>query len=231
MKIKLGLFIILLIILLSIISKKIYLENFNNKKELKFIHITKTAGTTIEDEAMEKNILWGRHHKKEYGWWHRPFKNLPMKLKKKYDWFMVVRDPYERTVSEFYWWTKQHNVDIVKDKKIWNKMNRLLLEKKYNNDLLKNTMKDHGYLRDHWNPQHWYYEKNNDYKIHVLKFENLKNDFDNLMKSYNLPIRLKKNSMKSPNKIFGVKDLDRETIDIINRVYDKDFELFGYKKL
>lgn len=230
MKLKICLFI-LLVILLTIISRKIYLENFNNKKELKFIHVTKTAGTSIEDEALEHNILWGRFHKKEYGWWHKPFKYLPKKLKKKYDWFMVVRNPYERVVSEFYWWARQHDTKNVNNKKIWNKINRLLLEKKYNHDLLKNTMKDHGYLVDHWNPQHLYYEKHNDYKITVLKFENLNQEFENLMIKYNLPVRLNKNSMKSPNKIFGVKDLDRETIDIINRIYEKDFELFGYEKL
>lgn len=35
-------------------------------KELKFIHITKCAGTSIEDLAKEKGIFWGRHHE-EYG--------------------------------------------------------------------------------------------------------------------------------------------------------------------
>ena len=42
-------------------------------KPLKFIHITKTAGTTIENLGLKKNIKWGRFHK-EYGpCWHRIF--------------------------------------------------------------------------------------------------------------------------------------------------------------
>ena len=79
--------------------------------------------------------------------------------------------------------------------KKWNEINRLLIQQKFNHKLLKNIIK---YPKDHWIPQHLYYEKSNDYKIHILKFENLKNDFENLMKLYNLPLKLNKNSMKSP---------------------------------
>ena len=77
-------------------------------KELKFIHITKCAGTTIENMGKKNNILWGRFHK-EYGCnyilgppWHEIFKNQNTNLKLKYDWFVVVRNPYERLISEFY---------------------------------------------------------------------------------------------------------------------------------
>ncbi len=31
----------------------------NKSKPLKFIHITKTAGTSIENIGKENNILWG----------------------------------------------------------------------------------------------------------------------------------------------------------------------------
>ena len=33
-----------------------------NIKHLKFIHITKNAGTSIEDAGKNHNILWGRYH-------------------------------------------------------------------------------------------------------------------------------------------------------------------------
>ena len=50
---------------------------------------------------MENNIKWGMFHK-EYGHHHRPFREKPLKLHEKYDWFMVLRNPYTRLVSEFY---------------------------------------------------------------------------------------------------------------------------------
>ena len=70
-------------------------------KELKYIHITKCAGTYIEDLDKKYNIRWGRYHK-EYGWHHTIFTRLNYKLKRKYDWFMIVRNPYERILSEYY---------------------------------------------------------------------------------------------------------------------------------
>ena len=39
--------------------------------------------------------------KKTWSQWHEIFVNKPM-LKTKYDWFTVVRNPYERVISEFY---------------------------------------------------------------------------------------------------------------------------------
>jgi len=70
-------------------------------KELKFIHITKCAGTFIEDLGYENDILWGKFHE-EYGFWHSIFIDRDKKLKEKYDWFMIVRNPYTRILSEYY---------------------------------------------------------------------------------------------------------------------------------
>ena len=70
-------------------------------KELKFIHITKTGDTSIEDIGKNNNIIWGRFHE-EYGWWHEPFIRKHESLKSKYNWFTVVRNPYTRVISEFY---------------------------------------------------------------------------------------------------------------------------------
>ena len=98
-------------------------------KILKFIHITKCAGTSIEDVGKENNILWGRFHK-EYGWWHEIFINKSKELKLKYDWFVVIRNPYERLISEFYckWGGigTHHNIDNINEKEF-----NLYIKKKY----------------------------------------------------------------------------------------------------
>ena len=70
-------------------------------KELKFIHITKTGGTTIEEIGKENNINWGRFHK-EYKIWHQPLIEINNFKIQKYDWFMIVRNPYDRIISELH---------------------------------------------------------------------------------------------------------------------------------
>ena len=74
-------------------------------KELKFMHITKTGGTSIEAAGKRLNVSWGKFHtfaEKAYGLWHDlPTKRNPS-LIRKYDWFTVVRNPFSRVVSEFW---------------------------------------------------------------------------------------------------------------------------------
>ena len=69
--------------------------------ELKFIHISKCAGTFIEEMGKLNNIKWGKYHT-EYGWWHEIFINKSYRLKRKYHWFTIVRNPYTRILSEYY---------------------------------------------------------------------------------------------------------------------------------
>jgi hypothetical protein len=186
-------------------------------KELKFIHITKTGGTSIEDIGYTNGIKWGRFHREEYGWWHGFFTLKPKELKEKYDWFVVVRNPYSRIVSEFYcnWSPISLKLKKTKDIEEFNDIIRLMIEKR----------KPHG---SHWSEQYKYIDPN--YIIHILKFENLKHDFDNLMTLYGLNIRLNCHSNKSVDKFFKECNLSRETLDLINEVYNEDFHRFNYKK-
>ena len=46
----------------------------------------------------------------------------------------------------------------------------------------------------------------------------------------NINIKLDKHDNKN-NKIYTINSLSPEVIKIINSVYDKDFKMFGYKKL
>ena len=61
-----------------------HLQPEHNQKELKFIHITKTGGTTIEQIGRKYGILWGQLHH-EYGFWHDPFPLKDTILRAKYD--------------------------------------------------------------------------------------------------------------------------------------------------
>ena len=79
------------------------------RKELKFIHITKTGGSSIEECAKKKGILFGVHdpvymNPPRCKWHphHAIFTKLPIEVRRTYDWFTVVRNPYDRIISEYY---------------------------------------------------------------------------------------------------------------------------------
>lgn len=181
-------------------------------KELKFIHITKCAGTTIEDLAKEKGIYWGRYDK-EYGWWHEIFCKKGKDLKDKYDWFMIVRNPYDRILSEYYcrWGGEGKRDNFTKEE-----FNKFLIKK-----ISKRSQNGH-----HYTEQYKYLD--NDCNIKILKYENLEEEFNNLMVRYNIDLKLNKHSNKSGEKKFSVSDFSSELVRMINVVYKNDFSNFGY---
>jgi hypothetical protein len=186
------------------------------QKPLKFIHITKSAGSSIEKAAKDRNILWGRYHT-EYGWWHRVFSRLQRSLIDKYDWFMVVRNPYTRILSEYHcrWGGIGSNPKIKHTK---GQMNQYLIDK----------IKLRSRTGDHYTEQSLYLHPTA--KIHVLKFETLAEEFPALMATYNIKDIVLGHD-NATTKIFTVADFSNELIRLINSVYDKDFTTFGYEKM
>ncbi len=192
-------------------------------KELKFIHVTKCAGTSIENIGKDNNILWGRFHE-EYGWWHGIFPYKSEELKLKYDWFMVVRNPYERLISEFYCiyggQGKLKNGKYSMDD----------LNEKMFNTYIKIRVKNRSKKGDHYTEQCRYIDKNT--PIHIIHFENIEFEFNELMKKYNLNIKFnRKDNQSMYSKKFTIKSFTPKLIKLINKVYHDDFLTFGYKKI
>lgn len=191
-------------------------------KELKFIHITKCAGTSIEECGKENDILWGRYHKEYYtnykSNWHSLFTSINKNIKDKYDWFMVVRNPYSRILSEYY--CKWGGIGKGKPKhKNVTELNTYLINK-------INKRSSNG---NHYTEQYKYLDPK--INIHIIKFENLNEEFNNLMNLYNIKnITLKKENSRK-NTQFTISDFSGELITLINTVYDKDFEIFQYTKI
>ncbi len=180
-------------------------------KELKFLHITKCAGTTIENSGEN----WGKHDPNLL-FWHQPLHHIPIEIRVKYDWFAVVRNPYTRLISEFYcqWGGPPHE---LKTRVEFNQ---------YLKSQLKLITQDPWFRNGHFTPQYLYMEGTE--INHLLHFETIHIEFNNLMKIYNLPFEIDK---KEPTKNrFSVLDFDKDLMDLVHDVYAKDFELFGYKK-
>jgi hypothetical protein len=187
-------------------------------KELKFIHITKCAGTSIEECGKENGILWGKYHKEYHKNWHTLFTSINKNIKDKYDWFMVVRNPYSRILSEYYCKWGGIGKCNLKDKNVT----------ELNNYLIKKINKRSS-TGNHYTEQYKYLDPT--INIHIIKFENLNEEFTNLMNLYNIKnIALKKEN-SGKNKQFTISDFSDELIKLINTVYHKDFEIFQYKKI
>ena len=190
-------------------------------KPLKFIHITKTAGTSIESVGLENNISWGMYHK-EYGFWHEVFINKPKQLRDKYDWFTVVRNPYNRILSEYHFLTPRLKLENHTKEQFNLFIRNWMINASKNIHNHPIFGKING---DHFTEQYKYID--NKSKIHILKFENIKEEFESLMKQYNLNIKLNK-KVKVSKKQYTVDDISKENIKLINIIYKKDFELFNY---
>ena len=195
-------------------------------KQLKFIHITKTAGTSIENIGHEAGIEWGRFHneyaessKNHKAWWHDLPSNKPDSLLMKHDWFMVVRNPYTRMISEFHCkWGGVGSEAPNYTKKKFNKVLRELINNRWGDTV--------GY---HYTPQHLYLNTNIK-TLHVLRFENLQREFEELMSQYSMDLKLDKHVYNHEKK-FSLSDLDRKTIKLINKVYVMDFKTFDYEMM
>ena len=189
--------------------------------KLKFMHIPKTAGTSIENAAKKNNLLWGRFDttlKSSNGCcsWHCPQEILPYC-------FCVIRNPFDRFISQFY------HANEVKD---------------YNSEKLNNFIElkipqienkmniDHN----HFLPQYKFYEK-----CHIIiSFDNLQNNLNNLMEIFDLPpltldelaggkVQQKKRGKITINKLTYL-DINEKNRSLIKQIYKLDFELYNNVK-
>jgi len=228
-------------------------------QSLEFVHITKTGGTAIEAYAAKTGVKWGACHygvgalrkydtclhkdlnPRKYGSlsnsdenelpneltrfkflpWHTPphwFKENPLAGSKT---FAVIRNPYDRVVSEYYSkWGGYYEVAGCDN------------NPKVMNDWIQEKAKTYVSSNGHFLPQHYYVYNTKGEKVvdHILRFENLDEDFSKLMKKYSLNVRLGKEDVRDKDCTLTADNLSKETIEIINTIYSEDFSLLGYSK-
>jgi predicted lipase len=203
----------------------------NHQLRTIFIHIPKTAGTSIEyalgmhgdlknigvdcytDQQKNKEYLFGG------GLQHLEAKQIKQYVGKDifeaYFKFSIVRNPYDRLVSFFAWLDGK-----------W-KYEELLSIETFRNYLAKSTkaiFKGKNLLPK---PQYEFlvYKKNILADV-ILRFEQLAEELELLSEHLNKQITLE-HRMQSIHKNYS-EYFDKESIEIVKRIYRKDFEYFNY---
>ena len=198
---------------------------FNDKMKIIFIHIPKTGGTSIESalDCITKENGYGVVNNKamqHYNW--KDYKNKYQNKFKNYYKFTVVRNPYDKVLSDYYWLKNVAKIDIDN---FQNKNFDQYLS--YCEEIVKKKLYNKTKYHDHFLPQHKFiYDDNDNLMINkILRFEN----FEYITKF--IKIRYKKdvkclNKNNNSNKII----LNQNQKNKIYEIYNKDFTLLSYPK-
>ena len=193
------------------------------KKKCIFIHIPKTAGTSIEQFLKDngKNSIdyhGVRDGRSMHHYTAIDFKReLPWHFNDYYK-FSIVRNPYDRLLSEYYWTPIPH-VGYKSGKTKAEFLN-------YVSHIVKNNLFFQNIYNDHFIPQFMFVYDKKLLVDHIFKFENMNLIVDFLKKKLeienDLPIL---NKSKIKKEYWNNKQKER-----IYRIYKNDFILFNYSK-
>jgi len=203
----------------------------NNKINILFIHIPKTGGSSLEKYFSVKynvplNLKSLMSTEKIKGFADKPeitssLQHLTYNTIIKYkDFFKIdtnnikiitiVRNPYNKVMSDLFY-LKKINIDTTKEE-VYDKIKEYLKEKHDN----------------HVVPQYTFITDENEKlieNIKILHTETLNCDMINLgYKDFNIKMNM------NPNTVNYEDYLNEDSINLINEIYNKDFEILNYEK-
>tara|TARA_R100000742_G_C4221744_1_gene45347 strand:- start:41 stop:577 length:537 start_codon:yes stop_codon:yes gene_type:complete len=169
-----------------------------------FIHIPKNAGTSIETLFANSSFrIQPRKHDNIY--------DIKKKFPKVYDSyrkFTIIRNPYDKMVSWYFYLKKQMGLDNIIEFSEWIKEPSKLW---HANDPICFLDPQHTWVDD---------------TVVLIRYENLNEELDKFFgEKINLPI-----TNKSDHKHFSCY-YNKKSSDIIYNRYKEDFDKYNYKKL
>ena len=215
-----------------------------NKRKLCFIHIPKNAGSTIE-KALDMKNKESLYEEK----WHEDFLVCPQHLTflelstliniENYQVFSVVRNPFDRLVSEFgYFYKNNHRVcgkskephpfELKTDISIF----KNITFKDFVDVCFNIEYKERKWLFDgHLEPQVDFIKGETSMKI--FKYENINECFEWLRKFTNIDLQFgnENRSQRKDYVNYYLKDthtLDTDLIEKVGNFYKEDILRFGY---
>lgn len=200
------------------------------EKNILFIHVPKTGGTVIENELKKKYKQFLYNIKRRNNLLDTPYNKSSLqhqfystiykyrdRLNIKFDKikiFSVVRNPYNRIVSDLFWF-KLIKKDFTKNQ-IYNIIKKKYL---YRSDLDNHNLPQYKFLT---NENLDLYED-----IKIFKTEKLNECNDELNEYLNVDIDIKRDNINKNYMVY----LNKKSISLINKFYDMDFKLFNYEQI
>ncbi len=195
-----------------------------------FVHIPKTAGSSIEvalnateqtnegtiDEATGKFNPVTTGKEKHYNA-RECRRHYGRRIWNSYYKFTVVRNPWEKAHS--WWWNKKEISGRIKLP-----FREFLLESLITSEKLPRSLR----------PQvSWITSKNGKIEMDfICRFENIEHDFRKVCRQINAPVkelpRILVENRKPPSRKHYTEEYDTELIRLIATVYAEDIALFGY---
>ena len=193
-------------------------------RKIIFIHIPKTAGSSIEhllrDEGKyELDFIGVRNGRSTHHYMGIELKLILKELYPTYYKFSFVRNPYDRLISE-YFWCRINNVG--------HKFNKTFDEfLDYVEDVIKNKKFFKPIENDHFIPQYSFLFFNNKLLVNnIFKYEDLETVAPLIKKRLKIKTSLQHLNKSVKNEI----TLTQEQKDRIYNLYQIDFETFNYEK-
>ena len=193
-------------------------------RKIIFIHIPKTAGSSIEhllrDEGKyELDFIGVRNGRSTHHYMGIELKMILKELYPKYYKFSFVRNPYDRLISE-YFWCRINNVG--------HKFNKTFDEfLDYVEDVIKNKKFFKPIENDHFIPQYSFLFFNKKLIVNnIFKYEDIETVVPLIKKRLKIKTSLQHLNKSVKNEI----TLTQEQKDRIYNLYQIDFETFNYEK-
>jgi hypothetical protein len=193
-------------------------------RKIIFIHIPKTAGSSIEhllrDEGKyELDFIGVRNGRSSHHYMGIELKLILKELYPTYYKFSFVRNPYDRLISE-YFWCRINNVG--------HKFNKTFDEfLDYVEDVIKNKKFFKPIDNDHFIPQYSFLFFNNKLLVNnIFKYEDIETVAPLIKKRLKIKTSLQHLNKSVKNEI----TLTQEQKDRIYNLYKIDFETFNYDK-
>ena len=198
-----------------------------HQKKCIFIHIPKTAGTSIEQFIKDNGqnhieLIGVSNNRSMHHYTAHELKNIFPTLYNNYYKFSIVRNPYERLLSEYYW-TPVPNLGFKSGRKKADFLYHVI-------NIVKNNKYNENIYYDHFLPQYCFICNNNKKLVidQLFKYEDL------IWVSQYLKKKLEINSdfpyLNKSKSSIKKDDWTHNQKEKIYKLYKNDFLLFGYEK-